>query len=62
MYRVWNVFGRLKQALVDIQTTSALGRRTRPYSTYSQPFRPGREIEASVSAGMYDLQESAQPT
>ena len=45
MYREWNVFGRLRQALVHIQTTNALGRRPRPYSTYSQPFRPGREIE-----------------
>ena len=48
MYREWNVFIRLRQALVHIQTTNALGRRPRPYSTYSQPFRPGREIEASV--------------
>ena len=47
MYREWNVFGRLRQALVHIQTTNALGRRPRPYSSYSQPFRPGWEIEAS---------------
>ena len=50
MYREWNVFGRLRQALVRIKTTNALGRRPRPSSTYSQPFRPGREIEASVRA------------
>ena len=41
MYREWNLFGRLRQALVHTQTTNALGRRPRPYSTYSQPFRPG---------------------
>ena len=62
MYRKWNVFGRLRQALVHIQTTNALGRRPRPYSTYSQPFRPGQEIEASVRAGMHNLQESALTT
>ena len=62
MYREWNVFGRLRQALVHIQTINALGRRPRPYSTYSQPFRPGREIEASVRVGMHDLQESAPLT
>ena len=63
MYREWDVFGRLRQALVHIQTTNnALGRRPRPYSTYSQPFRPGREIEASVWAGMHDLQEFTPTT
>ena len=62
MDREWNVFDWLIQALVHIQTTNALGRRPRPYSTYSQPFRPGREIETSVSAGMHDLQESALTT
>ena len=31
MYRKWNVFGRLRQALVHIQTTNALGRRPRLY-------------------------------
>ena len=59
MYREWNVFDRPRQALVHIQTTNALGRRPRPYSTYSQPFRPGRKKEASVQTGMNDLQESA---
>ena len=62
MYREWNVFGWLRQALVPIQTPNALGRRPRPYSTYSQPFRPGAEIGASVRAGMHDLQESAPKT
>ena len=62
MYREGNVFGRLRQALAHIRATNALGRRPRPYSTYSQPFRPGREIEASVRAGMHDLQESAPTT
>ena len=47
---------------VHIQTTNAPGRRPRPYSTYSQLFRPGRDIEASVWAGMHDLQESALTT
>ena len=70
MYREWNVFDRLKQALVHIQTTNALGRRPRPSSTYSQPFRPGRDksplqqlehsaqenanLKHSVSPGAYD--------
>ena len=62
MYREWNVFGRLRQALVYIQITNALGRRPRPSSTYSQPFRPGRGKKESVLAGMYDLQESAPTT
>ena len=51
MYREWNVFGRLRQALVHIQTTNALGRHPRPSLSYSQPFRPGREIEASHETG-----------
>ena len=55
VYREWNVFGRLRQAWVDILTTDALDRRPRPYSTYSQPFRPVREIEASVWAGTNNL-------
>ena len=67
MYREWNVFGRLRQALVHIQTTNALGRRPRPYSSYSQPFRPGREIEASYElvctiykSSLQQLEHSAQ--
>ena len=42
------VFKCHEKALLHIQTTNALGRRPRPYSTYSQPFRPRWEIEASV--------------
>ena len=52
VYREWNVFGRLRQALVHIQTTNALGRRPRPYSTYSQPFRP-RAGNRSVRVSWY---------
>ena len=38
--RELNAFGRLRQALVHIQTRNSLGRRPRPSSTYTQPFRP----------------------
>ena len=41
MYREWNVFGRLRQALVHIQTTNALGRRPRPYGRTLNRFGPG---------------------
>ena len=40
--REWNAFGRLRQALIHIQTTNALGPRPRPSSTHTQPFRPGK--------------------
>ena len=48
MRREWNAFDRLRQALVHIQTTNALGRRPRPSSTHTQPFRPVREMEVSM--------------
>ena len=62
MRRDWNAFGRLRQALVHIQATNALGRRSRPSSTHTQPFRPVRVMEASVWAGIHDTQEFANLT
>ena len=44
----WGAFGRLRHALVHIQTTNALGRRPRPPSTHTQPFRPVRVVEVSI--------------
>ena len=57
MWREWNAFGRLRQALVHIQTTNALGRRPRPSSTHTQLFRPVRVMEASIWAVIHDVQE-----
>ena len=58
----WNEFGRLRQALVHSQTTNALGRRPRQSSTHTQPFRPMRVVEASMRAGLHDVQEIARLT
>ena len=46
--REWNAFSRLRQALIRIQTTNALGPRPRPSSTHTQPFRPVRVMDASM--------------
>ena len=40
MSRELNSFGCLRQALVQVQTRSSLGRRPRPSPTHTQPFRP----------------------
>ena len=58
MRRELNAFGRLRQGLVHMQTANnALGRLPRPSSTYTQPFRPVRVMEASIWARVQDVQE-----
>ena len=44
----WNAFSRLRQALIHIQTTDALGCCPRPSSTHTQPFWPVRIMVAPV--------------
>ena len=56
--RELNAFGRLRQALVHIQTTNnALGRRPRSSSRHTRPNRPVRVMEVSIWAGMGDIKE-----
>ena len=54
--------GGLRQALVHIQTKNALGRRSRPSPTHTQPFRPVRVVETSMLAGIHNVQEFGRRT
>ena len=55
--RELNVFCWLRQALIHIQTMNTLGRRSRPSSMQTQPFRPVRVMEAFIWAGIQDARE-----
>ena len=56
VWRKLDAFRWLRQALVHIQTRNAFGRRPRPSSMHTQPFRSVRVLRAFIWAWVQEIQ------